>query len=69
MKKIFLFICVITLLTTGCFFPGRGGGGGHWHDRGEIDHGPRIVETRAPEIVVAAPVVNVQGPEIVVAAP
>jgi hypothetical protein len=37
MKKIVLFASAIALLTTtGCFFPGRGGG---WHDRDDGWHG------------------------------
>jgi hypothetical protein len=64
MKMFLLITCVTTLLTTtGCFFPGRGGGWGHWHDRGEINVAPAIVEASAPKVIVEPPVVEVRAPE------
>jgi Ser-tRNA(Ala) deacylase AlaX len=64
MKKILLFTCAITLITTtGCFFPGRGGG--HWHDRGELIVPHAEVATRTPEVIVAPPLVEVRAPEVV----
>jgi Ser-tRNA(Ala) deacylase AlaX len=65
MKKILLFTCAITLITTtGCFFPGRGGG--HWHDRGELIVPRTAVAVRAPEVIVAPPLVEASEPEVVV---
>jgi Ser-tRNA(Ala) deacylase AlaX len=65
MKTILLFTCIVTLITTtGCFFPGRGGG--HWHDRGEVIVAPSAVAVQAPEVIVAPPLVEVQAPEVVV---
>jgi hypothetical protein len=65
MKKFLLFTSAVTLLTTtGCFFPGRGGG--HWHDRGQIDVAPPIVEARAPDVIIAPPIVDVRDPEVIV---
>lgn len=67
MKKILLFTCVIALLTTtGCFFPGRGGGG-DWHGRrGDADVAPAAVAVRTPEVVVEHPEVEVRAPEVIV---
>lgn len=66
MKPFLLFTCVITLLaTTGCFFPGHRGGRDHWHDRGEINVAPTVVEAQAPKIIVAPPVAEVRAPEAI----
>jgi hypothetical protein len=69
MKTVLLFTCVITLLTsTGCFFPGRGGGGGgHWHDRGDANVAPSEVAMNAPELMVAPLVAAEPAPEFFVA--
>ena len=67
MKTVLLFTCVITLLTsTGCFFPGRGGGG-HWHDRGDANVAPSEVAMNAPELMVAPLVAAEPAPEFFVA--
>jgi hypothetical protein len=68
MKLILLFTCAITLImTTGCFFPGRGGDRGwHGHDRGEVILAPSAVAMQAPEVIVTPPLVKVSAPEVVV---
>lgn len=66
MKLILLFTCAITLLTTtGCFFPGRGGGRG-WHERGELKVANPALIARAPEVIVAPSLVTVNAPDVVV---
>jgi Ser-tRNA(Ala) deacylase AlaX len=65
MKTILLLTCVTTLFaTTGCFFPGRGGG--HWHDRGELIVPNSAVAVRVPEVIVAPPLIEASAPEVVV---
>lgn len=66
MKTILLLTCVITVLTTtGCFFPGRGGGRG-WHDRGELNVAPSAVAVRASQAIEEPPAVEVPNQEFVV---
>jgi len=64
--KLFLFLAgVATLITTtGCFFPGRGGG--HWHDRGEVIVAPSAVAVQTPEVLIGPPLVVESAPEVVV---
>jgi hypothetical protein len=64
MKKIILFACLITLLTTtGCFFPGRGWG---WRGRrGEVAVPTPVVVVAAPRVVVPPPVVVAPPVEVV----
>lgn len=65
MNKILSFTCLISLLTTtGCIFPGRGHDEDRRHDRGQLIVTPRIVEARAPVVVVAPPVVEVREAEV-----
>jgi hypothetical protein len=69
--KILLLVCVITVFTTtGCFFPGPGWHHDRgWHDRGEINVAPAVVEASVPAPDEAPPAVKAPSPEIVVAAP
>jgi hypothetical protein len=67
MKKILLLTCAITLLTTtGCFYPGRGPGWHHWHERGEVIVAPSTVAARVPEVIVTPPLAEPNAPEVVV---
>jgi hypothetical protein len=70
MKIVLLFTCAITLLTTtGCFFPGRGGGGGHWHDRGEVNGARPVVAVVTPELMKAPLIAAQPAPEVIEAPP
>ena len=65
MKKILLFTCVISLLTTtGCIFPQ---GGRERHARGPERYEGRSEERVGPPVVVVhAPEVIVRPPEVIV---
>ena len=57
MKKILYLMGIVTLLsTTGCIFPGGGGGRGHEHARYEhhddVIVGPPVLVVRPPEVIV-----------------
>jgi hypothetical protein len=52
MKMILLFTCAITLFTTtGCMYPGRGGG--DWHRRGDADTAPPVAAATTTNTVAA----------------
>jgi hypothetical protein len=62
MKRILLFACVISLLsTTGCLVS-EGGGHGHarYEHHDDVIVGPPVVAVPVPEVVVRPPVVIVR---------
>jgi len=64
MKMILLFACSVTLLTTtGCFFPGRGGG--DWHHRADANAAPPVAVVSTTN-VIAAPSPAVVGATAVI---